>query len=113
MDSHSSDNKKEIALAQAATPQKSYRYSKDQDALLARLRRIEGQARGVQRMVEEGRYCMDVVQQLNALSSAVEEVSLLVLQSHIEGCVAQAIREGSGEEQIQELIAVLRRGRHR
>ena len=54
-----------------------------------------------------------MVQQLNALSSAVEEVSLLVLQSHIEGCVAQAIREGSGEEQIQELMTVLRRARHR
>jgi len=88
---------------------RQYRYSKDKEALLARMRRIEGQARGIQRMLEEGRYCVDIVQQLNALSAAVQEVALLVLQDHIEGCVADAIREGAGEERIGELMGVLRK----
>ncbi|MDP6511449.1 MAG: metal-sensitive transcriptional regulator [Dehalococcoidia bacterium] len=76
---------------------------------MARLKRIEGQARGVQRMLEGDRYCVDVVQQLNAISAAVDEVALIVLQNHIEGCVSEAIREGAGEERIQELMDVLRR----
>lgn len=96
-------------MAQVSTQPRRYRYSKDKDSLLARLKRIEGQARGVQRMMEEGRYCVDVVQQLNALSAAVDEVALLVLQDHIEGCVSDAIREGAGEERIHELMGVIRR----
>ncbi len=100
-------------MAQVSTQPRRYRYSKDKDSLLARLKRIEGQARGVQRMMEEGRYCVDVVQQLNALSAAVDEVALLVLQDHIEGCVSDAIREGAGEERIHELMGVLRRAMRR
>jgi DNA-binding FrmR family transcriptional regulator len=98
-------------MAQVGTQTRRYRYTKDQEALLARLKRIEGQARGVQRMIEQGRYCMDIVQQLHALSAAVDEVALLVLQDHIEGCVSEAIREGAGagEECIRELMDVLRR----
>ena len=96
-------------MADVSTHTHHYRYTRDEDALLARLKRIEGQARGVQRMVQEGRYCIDIVQQLNALSAAVSEVTLLVLQDHIEGCVSDAIREGSGEQHIRELMAVLRR----
>jgi|TARA_Y100000031_G_scaffold63336_1_gene71245 DNA-binding FrmR family transcriptional regulator len=60
-------------------------------------------------MLEGDRYCVDVVQQLNAISAAVDEVALIVLQNHIEGCVSEAIREGAGEERIQELMDVLRR----
>ncbi len=100
-------------MAQVSTQPRRYRYTKDKDSLLARLKRIEGQARGVQRMMEEGRYCVDVVQQLNAISAAVDEVALLVLQDHIEGCVSDAIREGAGEESIRELMGVLRRALRR
>jgi DNA-binding FrmR family transcriptional regulator len=60
-------------------------------------------------MLEGDRYCVDVVQQLNAISAAVDEVALIVLQNHMEGCVSDAIREGAGEERIQELMVVLRR----
>ena len=60
-------------------------------------------------MVEDGRYCVDILQQLNAVSAAVDEVALIIFQNHIEGCVSNALREGSGEEQIQELLDVLRR----
>lgn len=93
----------------ASTTVRQYRYSKEKEALLARMKRVEGQARGIQRMLEEGRYCLDIVQQLNALSAAVDEVALLILQDHIEGCVADAIREGAGEERIRELMGVLRK----
>ncbi|HEY8478121.1 MAG TPA: metal-sensitive transcriptional regulator [Chloroflexota bacterium] len=86
-----------------------YRYTVDKDKLLLRLRRIEGQVRGVQRMVAEGRYCLDIVQQLQAISSAADEVALLVIQDHIAGCVSDAIRERRGEPAIQELMDVLRR----
>jgi len=88
---------------------KRYRYSAKKEVILARMKKIEGQAKGVTRMIEEGRYCVDIVQQLNALSAAADEVSLLILQSHIEGCVSDAIREQRGEEVIDELMGVIRK----
>lgn len=88
---------------------RQYRYSKDKPALLTRMRKIEGQAKGIQRMIEQNRYCIDIVQQLTALSAAIDEVSLLILESHIEGCVANAIREEHGEGHIKELIETIRK----
>jgi len=88
---------------------RQYRYAKDKPSLLARLKKIEGQARGIQRMVEEDRYCIDIVQQLSALCAAADELSLLILQSHIEGCVADAIRGQHGEGHIKELIETIRK----
>lgn len=88
---------------------KRYRYAKDQDALLARLKKIEGQAKGIQEMVSEGRYCIDIVQQLSALSAAADEVALMVLENHIEGCITEAIRDQRGEEQIRELMKTIRK----
>jgi len=90
-----------------------YRYSKDKDVLLQRMRKIEGQARGIQRMIEEDRYCPDIIQQLTALSHAADEVSLLLLQDHVEGCVVDAIREQKGDPMIRELMEVVRRCVHR
>ena len=91
------------------TKVKEYRYAKDKPSILTRIRRIEGQAKGVERMIEEGRYCIDIVQQLTALASAAKELSLIILQSHIEGCVADAIKEEHGEYYINELIKTLRK----
>lgn len=96
-------------MTQAAQHVHQYLYSKDKDVLLARMRRIEGQARGIQKMIEDDRYCPDIIQQLTALSRAVREVSFLLLQDHIEGCVADAVQHGHGEDMIRELIAVIRR----
>jgi len=90
-----------------------YRYAKDKDSLLARMRKIEGQAKGIQQMIEDGRYCIDIVQQLTALSAAADEVSLLILENHIEGCVADAINEKRGEAHIKELIATIRKAMRR
>lgn len=84
-------------------------YGKDKDTLLSRMRRIEGQARGIQKMIEQDRYCPEVIQQLTAISRAVKEVSLLLLQDHIEGCVTDAIQHDNGGEMIGELISVIRR----
>lgn len=92
---------------------RQYQYTKDKLSLLARMKKIEGQAKGIQRMIEDERYCIDIVQQLTALSSAVDEVSLLILQSHIEGCVADAIREQHGEGHIKELMETLRKAMKR
>ena len=93
-----------------ATAIRRYKYSKDKDSLLARMRKIEGQARGIQKMIDD---CIDIVQQLTALSSAVDEVSLLILQSHIEGCVTDAIHERQGEDCVKELIQALRKAMRR
>ncbi len=91
------------------TKLKQYRYAKDKPSILTRIRRIKGQAEGVERMIEEERYCIDIVQQLTALASAAKELSLIILQSHIEGCVIDAIKEERGEYYINELIKTLRK----
>ncbi|MBO0683456.1 MAG: metal-sensitive transcriptional regulator [Candidatus Dormibacteraeota bacterium] len=84
-------------------------YTKDKEAVLARLRRIEGQVRGLQRMVEEDRYCIDVLTQVRAVTSALESMSLLLLGDHVEHCVADAIRAGDGAEKVGELNAAIER----
>ncbi len=95
------------------TATRQYRYTKDKPSLLVRMKKIEGQARGVQRMIEDDRYCIDIVQQLTALSAAVDEVSFLILQDHIEGCVTDAVREQHGEGHIKELMGTIRKAMKR
>ena len=90
-----------------------YPYTQEKESLMTRMRRIEGQAKGIEKMIEEDRYCIDIVQQLNALSSAADEVALKILQNHIEGCVTDAIREQRGEDYIKELIATIRKAMKR
>lgn len=96
-------------MTEAAQHVHQYLYSQDKEVLLQRMRRIEGQARGVQRMIEEDRYCPEIIQQLTAMSRALKEVSLLLLQDHIEGCVADEIKHNHGGEMIRELVGVIRR----
>ena len=72
-------------------------YIENKDAVLARLRRIEGQVRGLQRMVDEETYCIDVLTQVAAATRALESVALSLLEDHLGHCVAHAIAEG-GEE---------------
>ena len=92
---------------------KHHHYTKDKKALMTRIRRLEGQAKGIEKMIEEDRYCIDTVQQINALSAAADEVVLIILQNHIEGCVTDAIREQRGEDYINELIATIRKAMKR
>ncbi len=86
-----------------------YQYEQDKDNLLARLKRAEGQMKGIMRMVEEGRYCPDILQQVSAVTAAMDEVSLILLRSHINGCVKDAIEQHQGDETIEDLIAVVRK----
>ncbi|MDP6127004.1 MAG: metal-sensitive transcriptional regulator [Dehalococcoidales bacterium] len=95
------------------TSTKQYRYTTEKPTLLTRIKKVGGQAKGIQQMIEDDRYCIDIVQQLTALSSAAEELSLLILQSHIEGCVTDAIREEHGEAHIEELMKTIRKAMKR
>ena len=79
---------------------------------LGRLRRIEGQVQGIQRMVEEEKYCVDILLQLTAVEGAVEQVQRLLLGRHIESCVAEAIRSGrtrDRQKKVDELLDVFSR----
>jgi DNA-binding FrmR family transcriptional regulator len=84
-------------------------YVTDKEALRRRLTRIEGQVRGIQRMVDEDRYCIDVLTQVSAVTAALKSVSLILLSDHVGHCVADAVRSGSGDERIQELNAAIER----
>ncbi|MGL6107045.1 metal-sensitive transcriptional regulator [Romboutsia sp.] len=76
----------------------------DKDALIKRLKRIEGQVKGVQKMVEDERYCMDILTQISAIRSATNKVGTIILENHMKGCVAESIKEGNSEEMINELM---------
>ncbi len=81
----------------------------DNSSLVTRIKKINGQAAGVQRMIETDRYCIDIIQQLTALTAAADNLALLILGQHIEGCVADAVREQGDKERIAELMATLRK----
>src|SRR5947207_2991681 len=84
-------------------------YTKDRPELLNRLSRIEGQVRGIRRLVEENAYCLDVLQQVEAMTAAADQVGLLLLEDHVDGCLTHAIATGQGEPYVTELMAVIRR----
>lgn len=84
-------------------------YEKDTDKILARLKRIEGQVRGIQRMVDEGKYCVDILTQLSSVIGATEKVGLIVLRDHIKGCVRDSMAGKNADERIDELVMVVER----
>lgn len=86
-----------------------YLYEKDKDQLTARLKRIEGQVKGILRMVDDGRYCPDILQQVSATQGALDEVALILLQSHVNGCVRDAIEQHTGDQPIEDLMHVIRK----
>lgn len=82
---------------------------------LNRLRRIEGQVRGIQRMIEEDRYCIDILTQIRSILGAIRKVSDSVLGRHLHHCVADALASGDDsekEEKLREVITVLEKARH-
>ena len=95
------------------TMARQYRYTKEKSSLLARMKKIEGQAKGIQRMIEDDRYCIDIIQQITALGAAADEVALLILEDHIEGCVTNAVREQHSESHMRELMETLRKAMRR
>ena len=80
-----------------------YGYIRNRAQILGRLKRIEGQVRGLGRMVDEGTYCIDILTQVSAATSALRSVALTLLADHLEHCVAHAIRTGDAEETEQTL----------
>jgi DNA-binding FrmR family transcriptional regulator len=84
-------------------------YTKDRRELLNRLNRIEGQVRGIRRLIGEEAYCLDVLQQVEAMTAAADEVSLMLLEDHIDGCLAHAIDSGEGAPYVSEVMSVVRR----
>ncbi|MBB5960107.1 DNA-binding FrmR family transcriptional regulator [Saccharothrix tamanrassetensis] len=86
-------------------------YSTDKDGYLARLRRVEGQVRGLQRMVEGDEYCIDVLTQIAAATKALQAVSLGLLDEHLKHCVAEALAQGgeSADEKVREASEAIAR----
>lgn len=79
----------------------------EKQAVVNRLKRIEGQVRGIQKMVEEDRYCVDILIQLSAIEAALKKVGFSVTERHMKHCVKEAIEQGNGDSAIDELISVL------
>lgn len=84
-------------------------YTKDRAGLVRRLSRMEGQVRGIARMIEREEYCVDILQQTAALRAAVDAVSVLVLEDHVQGCVRTAAERGEADKYVDEVIDVVRR----
>ena len=86
-------------------------YIHRKDDYLARLRRIEGQARGLQRMVEDEKYCIDILTQVSAMTKALQAVSLGLLEEHIEHCVVDAAKDGGpdGQRKLEEVNTAIAR----
>ena len=90
----------------------SYPYSADKQALVKRLHRIEGQVRGIERMVEDDRYCIDILTQIGAVTTALESLAFRILDGHVNHCVAGALASGDpdvAEEKSKELLDAVHR----
>src|SRR5215213_10316133 len=100
-----------LLVESQAAPRTSTSYAHDKAKIMARLRRMEGQVRGVQRMVDEDQYCLDVLTQLSAIIAAARQTGLLVLEDHVRGCVlgAEHADEIDREELLTELIGAIDR----
>ncbi|MFI0407282.1 metal-sensitive transcriptional regulator [Actinomadura sp. KC216] len=94
-------------MATSETPTRGYTATKDQ--LQTRLARIEGQVRGIDRMVEEDRYCIDILTQISAVQAALDKVALGLLDGHVRHCVAEGAEEGKSEAMSTELMAAVGR----
>jgi DNA-binding FrmR family transcriptional regulator len=84
-------------------------YSMNKKELLDRLRRIEGQVRGLHRMVEADQYCIDILTQVNSATAALRSVGMGLLDDHVRHCVKQSIETGDGTEKVEELLAAVAR----
>jgi DNA-binding FrmR family transcriptional regulator len=97
-------------------PPDGYGYQREGrlDDLIRRLRRVEGQVRGLQKMIEEGRYCVDILTQIDAVTAALARVQDQVLESHLNHCVAEALEgedRGARKERVDEVVTLLKKYR--
>jgi DNA-binding FrmR family transcriptional regulator len=97
------------AEAKRAPAAARHGYSKDRTQLLRRLSRLEGQVRGVARMIERDEYCIDIMQQTAALRAAVDAVTLLLMEDHIASCLTTGARTGDPSAFTEEVMEVVRR----
>jgi CsoR family transcriptional regulator, copper-sensing transcriptional repressor len=91
---------------------KTYGYTAGKDALVKRLHRIEGQVRGIEKMVEDDRYCIDILTQIAAVNTALESLAYKLLDDHVRHCVAGALTSGDkadAREKTEELLAAVQR----
>jgi CsoR family transcriptional regulator, copper-sensing transcriptional repressor len=86
-----------------------YGYTMKKKDLQDRLRRIEGQVRGLQRLVEEDTYCIDILTQLNSVSAALKAVGLGLIDDHVRHCVRESLERGEGDAKVEELVAAVAR----
>ncbi|HZD17696.1 MAG TPA: metal-sensitive transcriptional regulator [Actinomycetota bacterium] len=84
-------------------------YSMNKKDLQDRLRRVEGQVRGIQRMVEQDQYCIDILTQVNSVTAALKAVGMGLLDDHVRHCVKESIETGDGEASVDELLAAVAR----
>ncbi len=85
-------------------------YLKDKKEILVRLRKLEGQLKGIQRMVEEEKYCVDVLNQISAVVAASQKVASIILKDHIQGCIRDAlVHDEHSDEHVNELLGVIER----
>jgi DNA-binding FrmR family transcriptional regulator len=84
-------------------------YAMNKKDLQDRLKRIEGQVRGLQRMVDEDQYCIDILTQLSSVQAALKAVGMGLLDDHVRHCVRDSIEQGSGDQKIEELMAAVGR----
>jgi CsoR family transcriptional regulator, copper-sensing transcriptional repressor len=92
--------------------QQTYGYHADKQALVKRLHRIEGQVRGIEKMLEDDRYCIDILTQISAVTTALESVAFKILDEHVNHCVAGALRSGDDDEatlKTRELLEAVQR----
>ena len=82
-------------------------YAMNKKDLLDRLRRIEGQVRGLQRMVDEDQYCIDILTQLSSVQAALRAVGMGLLDDHVRHCVRESIEQGEGDQKVEELMAAV------
>jgi CsoR family transcriptional regulator, copper-sensing transcriptional repressor len=86
-----------------------YGYAMKKGDLLARLRRIEGQVRGLQRMVEGDKYCIDILTQVNSVTAALRAVGVGLLDDHVRHCVRESLEQGEGDGKVEELVSAVAR----
>ncbi|KAB1152377.1 metal-sensitive transcriptional regulator [Micromonospora sp. AMSO12t] len=91
------------------TPNPTRGYTASKDQLLARLRRVEGQVRGIEKMVDEDRYCIDVLTQISAIQAALDKVALGLLDGHARHCMREGAAEGRADEMATEMMAAVGR----
>ncbi len=84
-------------------------YSMNRKDLQDRLRRIEGQVRGLQRMVDDDTYCIDILTQMSSVTAALKAVGMGLLDGHVRHCVTESIEQGEGDEKVEELMAAVAR----